>query len=97
MEMKNERTEQPVVEVDFCMGSSCFSRGVNRGLALLQAYLKDKELEDRVLLRGRLCQGQCQEGPNVTINGKTYHGVNPGVILDLVKYHLDEKSRGDKE
>jgi NADH:ubiquinone oxidoreductase subunit E len=95
--MKKERTDQPVVEVVFCMGSSCFSRGGNRGLALLQAYLKDEGLQDRVLLEGRLCQGQCQEGPNVTINGKTYHAVNPGVILDLVKYHLEENCRGEQK
>jgi NADH:ubiquinone oxidoreductase subunit E len=89
--MGTTKPAQSVVEVVFCMGSSCFSRGGNRGLALLQTYLKDNGLESRVRLEGRLCQGRCQEGPNVTIDGKPYHAVNPAVVLDLVKYHLDGK------
>lgn len=89
--MANQKSAQDVVTVVFCMGSSCFSRGGNRGLALLQTYLRDKGLEGRVHLEGRLCQGQCQDGPNVTINGTIYHAVNPAVVLDLVKYHLDQK------
>lgn len=88
--MENVKSSQPgVIEVVFCMGSSCFSRGGNRGLALLQAYLKENDLESRVLLQGRLCHGQCQDGPNITINGTIYHRVNPGVVLDLVRHHLD--------
>ena len=89
--MNNKKTDESVVKVVICMGSSCFSQGSNHALTLLQTYLKEKDLEGHVHLEGRLCQGQCQDGPNVTIDGKTYHKVSPSVILDLVKYHLEQK------
>lgn len=89
--MKNQQSAQNAIKVVFCMGSSCFSRGGNRGLGLLQTYLKDNSLENRVQLEGRLCQGRCQDGPNVTIDGTPYPAVNPAVILDLVKHHLEQK------
>ena len=81
--------DQPVIDVVYCMGSSCFSRGSNRGLVLLQTYLEDNGLKDKVKLRGTLCQGQCQNGPNITVNGKVYHVSDPGVVLDIIKHHLD--------
>ncbi len=82
-------TPSGVIEVVFCMGSSCFSRGSNRGLALLQAYLKENNLENRVSLQGRLCRGHCQDGPNITIDGKVYHRVDFCVLPDMVRHHLD--------
>ena len=88
--MESDAVNQAVVKVVFCMGSSCFSRGGNRGLAMLQAYLKEGDLESRVRIEGKLCQGQCQDGPNITIDGKAYHAVDPGVVLDLVKHHIDK-------
>lgn len=86
--MSKVQTGQHVVDIVFCMGSSCFSRGGNRGLAMLQSYLKENNLERRVHVRGKLCEGQCQDGPNITIDGKSYHTPDPGVVLDLVKHHL---------
>ncbi len=87
--MEKMITNQDIIEVVFCMGSSCFSRGGNRGLSMLQAYLKENDLETRVIVQGRLCQGKCQDGPNIAIDGKHYRSVDPGVILDLVKHHLE--------
>lgn len=88
--MGKTKADQGILDVVFCMGSSCFSRGGNRGLAMLQAYLKENNLESRVHIQGRLCQGKCQDGPNITIDGKPYRFVDPGVVLDLVKHHLED-------
>lgn len=94
--MNSGEIKKDTIEVVFCMGSSCFSRGANRGLELLQTWLKENDLEGRVKLQGRLCQGQCQEGPNLTIDGKVYHRVDLGVVLDLVKHHLEhQQSNGE--
>ncbi len=89
--MNEKVSENQIIKVVFCMGSSCFSRGGNRGLELLKAYLKEHDLEDRVHLEGQLCQGRCQHGPNVTLDGTSYEAVNPGVVLDLVKRAIESK------
>ncbi|MHC4551866.1 MAG: (2Fe-2S) ferredoxin domain-containing protein [Planctomycetota bacterium] len=87
--MNDAEVKKGVIEVVFCMGSSCFSRGANRGLESLQTWLRENDLEGRVHLQGHLCQGKCQDGPNLTIDGKDYRAVDPGVVLDLVKHHID--------
>ena len=37
---------------------------------------------------GHLCEGQCKVGPNITINQKTFHEVDPLVMVGLLNHHL---------
>ncbi|HOQ05291.1 MAG TPA: (2Fe-2S) ferredoxin domain-containing protein [Anaerohalosphaeraceae bacterium] len=86
--MMDERDFRRPVEVVFCMGSSCFSRGNGKTLSFIQNYLKENGLENQVQLKGVLCQGKCQNGPNITINGALYQTTEPGVVIDLIRHHL---------
>lgn len=67
------------------MGSSCFARGNSQTLSDVESYLSENGLEDKVELIGHLCLGKCNQGPNVTIDGKAYSGLNSDCVLDLVK------------
>ena len=75
--------------ITICMGSSCFSRGNSRNIEVLQNHLSSHNLASAVELTGHLCQGHCNSGPNVTINGKMYHEVDPIVIVSLLNHYLD--------
>ncbi len=79
-----------VSSIAICMGSSCFSRGNNRNIEVIQGYLASHHLPPAVELTGHLCQGHCQSGPNVSINGKLYHEVDPIVILGLLNHFAAE-------
>jgi NADH:ubiquinone oxidoreductase subunit E len=74
--------------ITICMGSSCFARGNSRNIEVIQDYLSTERLPAGVELTGHLCQGHCTCGPNVTINGKMYHQVDPIVILGLLNHYL---------
>jgi NADH:ubiquinone oxidoreductase subunit E len=74
--------------ITICMGSSCFSRGNNRNIEVIQGYLGARSLPPGVELKGHLCQGHCKSGPNVSINGKWYHEVDPIVIIGLLNHYM---------
>jgi NADH:ubiquinone oxidoreductase subunit E len=38
--------------VELCLGSSCFARGNSQALSMLEAYIKEHHLEDKVRLVG---------------------------------------------
>lgn len=78
---------EPLKSIEICMGSSCFSRGNNRNIEVLQEHLAMQPLPEGVELTGHLCQGHCKEGPNLTINGKMYHEVDPIVIIGLLNHY----------
>lgn len=74
--------------ITICMGSSCFSRGNNRNIEVIQSCLQSENLPPGVELIGHLCQGHCKSGPNVTINGTMYHEADPIVIIGLLNHYL---------
>ena len=83
-------TREPLTSITICMGSSCFSRGNNRNIEVIQDYLASETLPPGVELTGHLCQGHCKSGPNVTINAKMYHEVDPIVIIGLLNHYRRE-------
>ena len=81
-------------KIVICLGSSCFARGTEENIRVVEAYLKENSYEDDVdvELSGTLCQGRCAEGPNVVIDGRLYSKVDPGVMLELLRELLPPRA-----
>ncbi|MFA5513936.1 MAG: (2Fe-2S) ferredoxin domain-containing protein [Sphaerochaetaceae bacterium] len=77
------------IDVEFCMGSSCFARGNAKALEYIEAFLEVNKLTERVNLRGNLCLGTCSEGPNIRINGNLISNVNPEYAVSLLQQYLE--------
>jgi NADH:ubiquinone oxidoreductase subunit E len=80
-----------IPEISICMGSSCFARGNEKNLEIIEQFLKEHKLEDEVDLRlgCSLCRGNCSIGPNIMVNGKEYNKVYPGMMYEIMKKHFD--------
>ncbi|HLN20193.1 MAG TPA: NAD(P)H-dependent oxidoreductase subunit E [Bacteroidales bacterium] len=57
------------IEMQICLGSSCFSRGNKDLVMFIKEYLRSNHLEDKVVFTGARCMGHCSNGPNLIING----------------------------
>ena len=81
-------------KIVICLGSSCFARGNEENIKVVEDYLTRNSYQDEVdvELSGTLCQGKCADGPNVIINGEFYSKVDPGVMLDLLKKLLPARA-----
>ncbi len=79
------------VQIKICMGSSCFSRGNNRNVEIIEKFVQENNLSAKVDLVGSLCINKCSKGPVIIINGKEYFRVTPDIIPDLLKFHFKEK------
>ncbi|MBP6428849.1 MAG: NAD(P)H-dependent oxidoreductase subunit E [Bacteroidales bacterium] len=75
-------------EITICLGSSCFSRGNNKNLEIIQEYIKNKGLEANVNFKGQLCSEQCQEGPVLTIDNTTYKEVTQTKLIEILDKEL---------
>lgn len=75
-------------EITICMGSSCFSRGSSAIAGVVQEFITNNNLEDKVEVHGCLCEGECRNAPNIRIDGKLYSNVTPGSLNDLLKHEL---------
>jgi NADH:ubiquinone oxidoreductase subunit E len=63
------------IEMQICLGSSCFSRGNKEVVQFIKDWLRKNHLDDRVIFKGARCIGHCSNGPNLVINGKVIEGV----------------------
>jgi len=77
-------------EMVVCMGSACFSRGNAGTLGVIQGYLETHGLQEEVKVTGTLCQNNCRQGPNLTINGECVCGVKASSLPDLLDERLGQ-------
>jgi NADH:ubiquinone oxidoreductase subunit E len=72
------------VEMEICLGSSCFSRGNKDVVIFIKEYLKKNHLDDKVIFRGARCMGHCSNGPNLNINGLIIENVTMSKIENIL-------------
>lgn len=78
------------VEMEICLGSSCFSRGNRDVVMYIKDYLRKNHLDDKVVFRGARCLGHCSKGPNMVINGTIIHGVTLEVAEKIMEEYLGD-------
>ena len=77
--------------ITICMGSSCFSRGNLKNAEIVKQFVSAHNLEKTVHVEGCLCQGKCKNGPNISINGKTFSHVTPENLETILQQELKIK------
>jgi NADH:ubiquinone oxidoreductase subunit E len=82
--MNSKRMAQRI-EMQICLGSSCFSRGNKDVVIFIKEYLRKNHLDDRVIFKGARCMGRCSNGPNLLINGITIEGVTISKIESILE------------
>ena len=76
------------IEMQICLGSSCFSRGNKDVVNFIREYLRKNHLDDKVIFKGARCMGLCSNGPNLNINGVTIEGVTISRIESILEKEL---------
>lgn len=80
------------VQINICMGSACFARGNKKNLNRVKKFIQKNDLSHKIDIKGELCTGKCEKGPNARINGQYYHDLNQKKIIDLLKKHINENN-----
>ena len=86
------KTRTEIITVELCMGSSCYSRGNGSTVQLIESYINENSLDEKILLKGKLCTGSCSNGPCMKINDTKYSHVRPETVLDLIKSYFEGDS-----
>jgi NADH:ubiquinone oxidoreductase subunit E len=78
------------VQIKICLGSSCFSRGNQELVGVVQKYLRARNIEDKVAFTGDHCSKECLQGPNIRIDGKVFKGITEDNIYDVLDKNLKD-------
>jgi (2Fe-2S) ferredoxin len=76
-----------------CQKSSCRQRGAGDVCQAVTTSLRDRGLEDQVVIKGTGCMKQCKSGPCVVFmpDKSRYSGVAPKQIPGLIEKHFAGK------
>lgn len=79
------------VKIVICMGSSCFARGNEKNLKVIEEFMRANNLKEQIELSGSCCEGKCSEGPNLIIDGEYYPRMEKGALIDVLnrKFRLN--------
>jgi NADH:ubiquinone oxidoreductase subunit E len=83
------------IRVTICMGSSCFARGNEENLRVLEAFVERHGVQAQIQPAGSRCEGICARGPNVRIDGQMHHEVDPGTLIDLLQERTGCRAAAD--
>ena len=73
------------LSISICMGSSCFARGNDKNLALLEEVIKVNNLELKVDLMGSRCENICSKGPTIKVNDVYQYAITKEAIVEILK------------
>lgn len=84
--------------IKICMGSSCFARGNQNNLVVLESFISQNYPDCKVELIGSRCEDKCSCGPNIEINGRLYNHIDTGSLIDLLNDVIvtNETGKGKK-
>jgi len=81
--MSNQNTDT-THKIKICMGSSCFARGNQSNLDLIELFIDNHKLNAEIELVGSRCENRCSNGPNIEIDGKLHNHVDSASLIDLL-------------
>ena len=71
------------LNIQICMGSSCYARGNARNAELVQEWMAGHE-GWALDFSGTLCEGLCKAGPIIRIGDRVYTGVSPESLKEIL-------------
>ncbi len=71
-----------------CMGSSCFCRGNEENLKIIEEYIQERDIVAEVKLVGTRCEQLCDRGPVIHIEDKIFEKVDPVRLLEILNREL---------
>ena len=60
------------MKITVCIGSSCHLKGSRRIIERLQALIAEHNLQDKVVMAGQFCMGDCMNGVCLTLDGEKF-------------------------
>ena len=85
-----------MVIVQVCVGSSCYLKGSQEIVELLEKGVKDNSLEDEVVLVGSFCIGRCNRlGVTVQVDDDVYEGITRDNFRDFFNDNILNKVKNE--
>ena len=75
--------------IKVCVGSSCYLKGSQDIVLLLQKAMAEHNLQDKITLQGSLCIGKCNRiGVTVQVDEEIHVGITTENFAEFFNHHI---------
>lgn len=74
--------------INVCIGSACHLKGAYDVINRIETLLKEKNVEDRVTLKGAFCLGECTSAVSVKIGDGPIHSLAVEDVDKFIEKHI---------
>jgi NADH:ubiquinone oxidoreductase subunit E len=86
-----------MLTITVCVGSSCYVRGSERVVEILERLVRREGLDGRVEMTGAYCMERCSMGVSVRVNERVFSEVHPAdaerFFYEQVMPHVEAEVR----
>ncbi|GAA0743180.1 (2Fe-2S) ferredoxin domain-containing protein [Clostridium oceanicum] len=61
-----------MITINVCVGSACHLKGSYKVISSFKKMISDKDLENKIEIKGAFCLGHCTEAVSVKVEDKIY-------------------------
>jgi NADH:ubiquinone oxidoreductase subunit E len=72
------------IQITLCLGSSCFARGNQEIIQIINKYIEKKNIGDKVEFKGDHCFSNCSDGPNMFVGTILYQQVDKQNLHEIL-------------
>ena len=74
-----------MLKLEICIESECHLKGSKRVVEKVKSLIKERELSDKIVLKGAFCMEKCQagEGVAVSIDDTEFFSVKPEEVEEF--------------
>lgn len=77
-----------MTEINVCIGSACHLKGAYNVINKLQDIIKEKNLENEVIVKAAFCLGECTKAVSVRVNNSNIVSVKEDSVDDFFNTHI---------
>lgn len=85
---------KPKATILVCQKSDCCKKGAQAVCDVLEKTIRERGLEDQVVVKGTGCLKQCKAGPNIVIkpDKARYSRIHPQQVPDVIDQHFSTET-----
>ncbi|HPS64353.1 MAG TPA: [FeFe] hydrogenase, group A [Ignavibacteria bacterium] len=87
-------SEEEVIDVNVCVGTSCYLKGSQDLLHKMINYIDEKELNDYVNVKATFCFENCDNGPTVSIGSEKISKCTLQKAINTLEKKIEKISQG---
>ncbi len=77
-----------MITINVCIGSACHLKGSYNVVNRLQRIIEEQKLEDKVIVKGAFCLGECTKAVSVRIDDGPVISVGEETVEDFFQQYV---------